>query len=80
MSQAKVDKYKSQKANRKEIIMKQKRHNQMLKVTAALVLVVMLGWVGYSVYDAYESSQPREVVEIDYTAIETYLNNIGVEE
>ncbi len=79
MSQAKVDKYKEQKANRKEIMAKQKRHNQMLKVVAAFIGVVMIGWVGYSVYDAYEDAQPRESVEIYYSAFETYLNNIGVE-
>lgn len=80
MSQAKVDRYKDQKANRKEIMKKQKRHNQMLQVVGAFIGIVMLGWIGYSVYNSYEASQPREVVEVDYTEFETYLYSIGVEE
>lgn len=80
MSQAKVDKYKEQKANRKEIMKKEKRHNQIVKASAAVIGVVMIGWVGFSAYDAYQSAQPRETVEIDYTAFETYLNSIGAEE
>ncbi len=79
MSQAKVDKYKQQKANRKEIMMKEKRQKLIMKVTAAVIGVALIGWIGFSCYETYESSQPREVVEIDYSAIETYLNSIGTE-
>lgn len=79
MSQAKVDKYKEQKANRKETIKKEKRQKLIMKVTAAVIGVVMIGWIGFSCYESYEDAQPREVVEIDYTAIETYLNSIGTD-
>lgn len=50
MSQEKVDRYKEQKANRKELIKKENRKKNLRKIAAAVLGAVCLGWVGYSVW------------------------------
>ena len=71
MSQAKVDRYKQQKANRKEIMKKEKTASVIRKTVAAVVAVAVIGWAGYSAINAYNSYQPNEKVEIDYTAVDS---------
>ncbi|MFI3207622.1 MAG: hypothetical protein R3Y40_00670 [Eubacteriales bacterium] len=77
MSQEKVNKYKEQKANRKEIIKKEKRHNMMIKAGAAVIGLVAVCWVGISIPQAYQDMQPREEYAIDYTAVDTYFESIS---
>lgn len=77
MSQEKVNRYKEEKANRKQIMAKKKREKAIRRVIGAVVAVVLIGWVGYSAVDAYQDSRPREVVEVDYTAVEEYLQTIA---
>ena len=48
MSQAKVEKYKEQKANRKQTMKKEKLQSIVRNSIAAVVIVAALGWVGYS--------------------------------
>ena len=69
MSQEKVNRYKEEKANRKQIMAKKKREKAIRRNAGALIAVVLIGWVGYSAVDAYQNSRPREVVEVDYTAV-----------
>lgn len=49
MSQAKVDRYKEQKANRKAIVEKERKQRKMAKAAWILALVVVLGGVGTGV-------------------------------
>ena len=78
MSQEKVAKYKEQKANRKEIMKKEKQQKMIRNIVTAIVCVAAIGWVGYSAVDKIVDNLPREAVEIDYTAIDEYL--AGLEE
>lgn len=77
MSQEKVNRYKEEKANRKQTIAKEKRKRTLRKVAGVLVAVVIVGWVGYSAVDSYQSNQPREQVEVDYTAVSDYLQSLN---
>lgn len=77
MSQEKVNRYKEEKANRKQTMAKEKRKKGVQKVAGILVAVVIVGWVGYSAVDAYQSGQPREQVEVDYTAVSDYLQTLN---
>ena len=72
MSQEKVTKYKEEKANRKAIMKKQKRASVIRNSLACLVLVAVVGWVGYSAVDFYIDNLPREEVDVDYSAISAY--------
>ena len=77
MSQEKVTKYKETKANRKETMKKQKQAKMLRNTVMAVVAVAVLGWVGYSAVDYYQNNQPRESVEVDYSAVDDYLESIS---
>ena len=51
MSQEKVDRYKQEKVNRKQIMRKQKLMNNMRKGVLVVVALALIGWLGYSAYD-----------------------------
>lgn len=81
MSQAKVERYKEQKANRKEIMKKQKRKKMIGTTIVSICCVVVIGWVGYSGVVTYQDSLPREEVEVDYATVQEYLEeHISTEE
>lgn len=50
MSQKKVDAYKKEKANREQIIKKEKRILKLEKLLAVVVGLVLVCWVGFSIY------------------------------
>ena len=79
MSQAKVDRYKENKKNRKEMMAKEKRANALRALAGGAVLVVLLGWIGVSAYDVYKASQPLETIYVDTTAIDEYVNTLDAE-
>lgn len=76
MSQEKVDKYKESKTNRKKIMKKEKIKNIFRKCALGVVGLALVGWLGFSAYNTYESKQPRETVEIDYGSVEDYMNGL----
>lgn len=80
MSQEKVDQYKKYKANRKQIMRKQKMMHAVRNTVMAVVAVALIGWLGYSAYDSYESKQPRKMAEVDYTAVNAYLETLTATE
>lgn len=69
MSQEKVDRYKKEKANRKQTIKKEKIRNLIRKCAVGVVGLALVGWIGYSAYGTYESRKPQEEAQIDYTAL-----------
>lgn len=50
MSQAKVDRRKEYKKNRKQILAREKRNSRISKFFAYLCLIVIIGGVGFSFY------------------------------
>ena len=79
MSQAKVDRYKEEKANRKQIIAKEKRQHIAAIICGWVVAIAIVGWAGYSGYRAYENSKPMETIYANLDSINTYLNDISTE-
>ena len=79
MSQEKVDRYKQEKVNRKQIMRKQKLMNNMRKGVLVVVALALIGWLGYSAYDIYESGKERTVSEVNYDAVSDYLNGLSAE-
>ncbi len=77
MSQAKVDKYKEEKANRKQIIARERRKKILTTACGCVIAVAIVGWAGYSIYSSYEKSKPTETVYTDLTAVEDYLNALN---
>lgn len=79
MSQEKVDRYKQEKVNRKQIMRKQKLMNNMRKGVLVVAALALIGWLGYSAYDIYESGKERTVSEVNYDAVSDYLNGLNAE-
>ena len=82
MSQEKVDRYKKEKANRKQIMRKEKMANLLRKCVVGIVGLILVGWIGYSAYDLVTREDPdaeQEVVttEMDVTALNDYLSSLS---
>ena len=57
MSQEKVDKYKKEKANRKQIMRKERMMGIVRKAVLSVVAIALVGWIAYSAYDIYDSNK-----------------------
>lgn len=79
MSQAKVDRYKQEKANRKQIMRKQKMMSFARKGVLTLAALALIAWLGYSAWDIYDSSKERVVAEVNYDAVTDYVNSLYAE-
>lgn len=80
MSQAKVERYKKEKANRKQILKKEKAKSLAARTAGAVICIALIGWIGYSGYSKWESSQPAKKTELTMEPISDYLNSLSVEE
>lgn len=84
MSQAKVDRYKKEKANRQQIMKKEKMERTVWKVGGSVVVLIMVGWIGFSAYNMIEASKPKtvtsETYEVNTDAITDYLSGLSGEE
>lgn len=75
MSQEKVNRYKEEKANRKQILAKEKRRKNMMKICAAVVALALVCWLGYSVYDL--ATRPdTSAISMNTTALDNYLEGL----
>ena len=80
MSQAKVDKYKAEKANRKETIAKEKRQKFVMKVVGAVVCVVLAAWIGVSTGFEIYDNRPVDKIFVTTADLDKYLNGLYPEE
>ena len=76
MSQAKVDQYKKEKANRKETMAKEKRNRMISRVCWSVAGIVIAAWVGVSSVNFVKENRPVETIFADTTAIDSYLNSL----
>ena len=74
MSQAKVDKYKNEKANARN-----KVKRVIARIVAAAALVALVGWGGYSGYQYYEKSRPVNCYYADISAVSDYLQGLSTD-
>ena len=79
MSQAKVDRYKEQKKNRKKIMRREKIASVLRKCAGTVVALAVLGWLGYSAVSMYQKNQPVSYTEVNITAISDYIRSLGVD-
>lgn len=80
MSQEKVNKYKEQKVNRKEMMKKAKRAELIRNCVASVVLVAVIAWVGYSGVTYIIKHQPRPEVDVNYTSVADYVEGLAAED
>ena len=76
MSQAKVDRNKEQKANRKKIVAQEKRKHLVGVICGWAVAIALIGWAGYSAYGIYEKNQPVETIYANLDAINEYTASL----
>lgn len=76
MSQEKVDRYKKEKANRKETMKREKMKHMLRRFVVSICCLAMVGWLGYSAYNVYEESQPKESVAVNYDAVTEYQSEL----
>lgn len=74
MSQEKVNKYKEQKANRKQILKKEKRNRMLAKIGACICGLAIVGLFGYSVWSS-AVNKPQSAT-INPMAIEEYMQSV----
>lgn len=77
MSQAKVDRNKENKANRKKIVAQEKRKHLAAVICGWVVAVAIVGWAGYSAYGVYEKSKPVETIYTNLDAINEYTSSLN---
>lgn len=80
MSQAKVDRYKQEKANRKKTMAREKRLHALAVVCGWLIAIAIVGWAGVSAYNIYESRKPVETIYANLDAINDYMSSFDTEE
>ena len=76
MSQAKVDKYKQEKANRQQTIKKEKTMHKIKVTVGTVVAVVLAGWIGVSVFYKIDNRK-LETVYFDVSALDDYVNDLA---
>ena len=84
MSQAKVDRYKEEKRNRAKIIKKEKRQWMATKLGMYLVGLVLVAWVGVSVYNGVTTKDASEIEKptytVDTTDLDDFMTDLTAEE
>lgn len=76
MSQAKVNKYKEDKANRKQIMQKEKRNRVISRIIVAVICLAAVCWIGYSAVDSITTKIETAQTEVDLSAVDNYLNSM----
>ena len=80
MSQAKVDKYKEAKANRKQTLAKNKVKNMITKICLSVVGVALAAWIAVSGVVFIIDNRPVKKFFVKLDAVENYLEDLYAEE
>ena len=75
MSQEKVNQYKENKKNRKEIEKKAKQKTLVTKICVGVVGAVLVAWLGYSAVVTIQNAE-GPAVTVDSSAISDYVTNL----
>ena len=84
MSQAKVDRYKEEKKNRKKIMKKEKTQNVLLRVCGVVVCAAVVVWIGVSAVGLSKSGSEDTTAEttsytLDTSALDAYSEGLSEE-
>ena len=72
MSQEKVTKYKEAKANRKELMKKEKRKKLIGNLMFAMIPILLIAGICIGIIDTYKDLKPRESVDVKYGVISDF--------
>ena len=77
MSQAKVEQYKKDKANRKKIMKREKQKRILEYSICGILAALVLVWIGFSIYQKVQPAVAPEnaaTSDIDFSDLEDALN------
>ena len=80
MSQAKVDQYKKEKANRKETMAKEKVKRTIGKIVGTVVGIALVAWIGISTVNFVIDNRPVSTFFCQVDALDDYLSGLYEEE
>lgn len=76
MSQAKVDRYKEEKRNRKKEVKKTKRQQRLVRVIVPIIVIAIIAWIAYSGISFYQEQKPITEIQVDLSAISDYMGGL----
>ena len=76
MSQAKVDRYKEEKKNRKQTRKKEKRNRVLARSLGVVIAAAVVCWIGFSGYSYYQEKKPMTKTELSTAALSDYLSGL----
>lgn len=76
MSQAKVDRYKEEKKNRKQTMKKEKRNRVLARSLGVVIAAAVVCWIGFSGYSYYQEKKPMTKTELSTAALSDYLSGL----
>lgn len=79
MSQAKVDRYKEAKKNRSKEMKKEKRERFVVKAVGIVVVVALVAWIGFSVYQTIKPNLVN-TYQVKTQALDEYLTDLQASE
>ncbi len=83
MSQEKVEQSKKLKQDRKKIVKRNKVKITLAEIIGVLVMITIVCWLGYSIYEKYEAKQVEArrsiVTEINLKPLSDYLTALATE-
>lgn len=74
MSQAKVDRYKAEKANRAKTMKRDKMKKRCIKAAGVLACAVVVVWIGFSAWNIVDSKV--STYELNTTELDNYLSSM----
>ena len=77
MSQEKVERYKQEKANRKQTVKKERMKRAASKVCAWAILLLIVGWAGYSGYQYYDAKPAAKTICCQTAEIDNYMDGLA---
>ena len=81
MSQKKVDNYKAQKYGKAKESRKEKFYDWLERIVGVVVVVALVAWIGYSVYDKIEQKEAATITQtaLNTTALDNYVSGLSPE-
>ncbi len=85
MSQAKVDRYKEEKKNRRQIMKRQKIESTLMKLAGVVVCAAIVVWIGFSVVnlskkDSSDTTSETTSYTLDASALDDYLQGLNADD
>lgn len=76
MSQEKVEKYKAEKLNRKQLLKKKARQKILANTIVVVVMLAFVGMIGYGIYNKTVGGSGTNAKTVNLEAMDEYLNGL----